>query len=104
MRTFSFEYSTWGNLSATAQAGRELPVDVDQAAQPLRCRIAADIQRMIHHEDADIGDVLTHLCRQRIVVVRGRCKKHRPELAIEQQRVIERAALAFPIVVDQLQS
>ena len=67
-----------------------------------RLRLAHQRDRLVHHEHAEIGDVLADELGQRIVRARHRSQENRPELAIVQQRLVDLIAVA-PVVVHRLQ-
>src|SRR5262249_16852274 len=49
--------------SPAAQAGGDLAVDVDERAELFRAGVGQQRKRLVHHEQAEIGDVLANLAR-----------------------------------------
>ena len=69
---------------------------------PSGCGLLVRSDRAVDHEQAEAGDVLADIDRQRIVVARHGVEKERPELAVEQQRIVEFDLAAIPAVADGL--
>src|SRR5262249_26019429 len=59
--------------------------------------------RLVDHEQSEIGDVLADLDRQRISRLRHRAHENRPELAIVSQSVVKLTGPALPRLLDGLQ-
>ena len=55
---------------------------------------------LLHHEHADIGDVLTDFQRLLIVVGLHRAHEDRPQPAIEEQRIVHVLVGARPVGLD----
>ena len=77
------------DLGAAEQARRDLAIDADQRAEMLGLRIVHHRDGLVHHEQADVGDVLANGLRHRIVGVGHLGEEDRPELAVVEQRVVE---------------
>ena len=71
------------------QPGGKFAIDVDERAELLALRLGGERDRLVHHEQAEIGDVLADQRRQRMVGARHRGEEDRPELAVVEQRVTE---------------
>ena len=80
-----------------------IAVDVDQRLQLRRIRVDLHLDGLLHHEHADIGDVLTDFDRLRIVVGLDRAHEDRPQAAIEQQRVVHGLVGTGPVGLNFLE-
>src|SRR5262249_11851286 len=69
----------------------------------LTLRVLQRGHRLVHDEDAEVGDVLADRDRQRVVGAGDGAEEDGPELAVVAQRELELGALAVPSVVDGLQ-
>src|SRR5262249_5551728 len=58
-----------GSVQALSQAGSDAAIDIDQRKQMVAPRLCHERERLTHHEDPDIGDVLAHLKRQLVIVL-----------------------------------
>src|SRR5689334_19307908 len=88
---------------ASRQPRGDVAVDVDERLQLRRIRIDRHLDRLLHHEDADIGDLLAHVLG--LGIFRGLRRAHEdgPEPPVEQQRLVHALARALPAVPDLLQ-
>src|SRR5439155_4046776 len=94
----------WMLLRSSEQSGGKLAIDADEWVDLLALGIGHHRHGLVHHEQAEIGDVLANVDRQSVVRVGGRYHEDRPELAIVEQRRVELGFLAIPAVDDCLQA
>ena len=90
------------SLAAGQQSGRDLAVDADQGIELLGARVAHHHDCLVHDEQAEVGDVLADVPRQRVVAVGGIAEKYRPKLAIVKQRVVKLRSMGVPRIMNCL--
>src|SRR3954471_4040906 len=91
-----------GGSGAAQQSRCDLSVDVNERAEAFRLRVARHCDRLVEYEQAEIGDILPYFDRQRTFLARHRSQKDRPELTVEQERVIELRLAMIPRLGDGL--
>src|SRR5882672_4677599 len=89
--------------AAAGQAGSEIAVDVDQRLQFRRIGVDLHLDGLLHHEYADVGDVLANLDRLLILFGLRRAHENRPQAAVEQQRRVEILTGTGPVGLDFLE-
>jgi len=83
-------------MPTLSQAGRDAAIDVDQGKEMIGLRPCHQREGFAHHEYLEVGDVLPHPKRQRIVAVDHRVDEYRPEPAVIDERLVEADWLFVP--------
>jgi hypothetical protein len=83
---------------ATGQSRRNIAVDVDERLQMFDLADLLKRGALRQNKNADIGDILPDLDRFRILIIDGIADEDGPELAIEQESVVETCVSMLPIL------
>jgi len=84
------------------QAGRDFAVDVDQRRKRLASGIGQYRHCLIHNEYTEIGDILTDLDRERMIVSGDFRNKNGPKFAIELKRIAQFSLAILPRILNCL--